>query len=222
MKRFIRFFLATVAISLLLCPYLAQAEFYVAGQVGATFPEKISNVQGTGLASGLSFSDLALQTSVIYGGKVGYFFDRLKWLGIEAEAFTTTPHVKQQAVTACAGAVCTPPVTTPGSDLRVTTLAFNLIARYPGERFQPYVGAGLGVFFAENHVAGVTHTDEAVPGANALGGVRFFLTKHLALFGEYKFQYVHFNFEEALGGPGLGISGDYKAHNAVGGIAWHF
>lgn len=209
-----------LAISWTFATNIAQAEFYVAGQVGATFPEKFSNIEGTGGASGITFSDFKLQNSLLYGGKVGYFFDRLKWLGLEAEAFTTTPHVKQQPVTACLGSFCAPLGTMPGSHLRVTTLAFNLIARYPGERIQPYIGGGLGVFFARSS-NGTTSTDDAVPGANALAGVRLFVTKRIAVFGEYKFQYAHFNFDDAFF-RGSGISGDYRAHNAVGGLSFHF
>ena len=220
MKRLIRILMVSMAISLISSPYLAQAEFYAAGMVGATFPEKLTDVKGTGVASGFSFSDLSLHDSVMYGGKAGYYFDKLKWLGIEAEAFTTTPHIKQQPITACVANLCAPAATLTGADFRVTTLAFNLVGRYPGERLQPYVGAGLGVFFARSTIAGTTQTDNAVPGANALAGLRFLLTKHLAIFAEYKFQYAHFSFDPIA--PGVGLTADYMAHNAVGGVAWHF
>ena len=116
----------------------------------------------------------------VYGGKLGHFFgDRMNWLGVEMEAFNTTPHVEQQG-----------PL--PGRHFRVTTLAFNLIGRLKfgcemkterGEeerkvekerefcRLQPYAGVGLGVFFANlSNNNGNSLSDNAVPGLNVLGG----------------------------------------------------
>ena len=98
---------------------------------------------------------------------MGYFFaDRLNWVGVEIEGFNTTPHIKESSFST-------------SSHLRVTTLAFNAIARAKmmcdsddGRRsdsprasdrdarrdfcrLQPYVGAGLGLFFARASSAGL-------------------------------------------------------------------
>ena len=96
---------------------MTSIETYVAGFGGYTFGGKISDVEGTGFLSGLHLNDRDLADSGVYGGKVGHFFgDRMDWLGVEMEAFITTPHVEQQGLV-------------PGSHFRVTTLAFNLIGR---------------------------------------------------------------------------------------------
>ena len=93
------------------------SETYVAGYGGYTFAGKFTDVDRNGLLFGGSSSDRDLANSGVYGGKLGHFFgDRLDWLGVEMEANNTTPHVEQQ------GQI-------PGSHLRVTTLAFNLIGR---------------------------------------------------------------------------------------------
>ena len=93
------------------------SETYVAAFGGYTFGGKFSDVEGTGLLSGANLGDRNLADSGVYGGKIGHFFgDRMDWLGVEMEAFNTTPHVEQQG-----------PL--PGSHFRVTTLAFNLIGR---------------------------------------------------------------------------------------------
>jgi hypothetical protein len=86
----------------------AQAETYVAGQVGATLPQSLSDVDFTGIASGLTSSDLKLKESIMYGAKVGHYFDSAKWLGVELEAFNSTPHVKQQDVTLVPGSWLSP------------------------------------------------------------------------------------------------------------------
>ena len=163
-----------------------------------TIGHGFDNVEGTGLASGINLGDIDLKDSGVYGAKVGYFMPRrLNWLGVEMEAFNTTPHLEQTAV---AGTVL------PGAHLRVTTLAFNAIARakmmcerhddqhqaptvsddrtrrdttnstyryHDFCRLQPYAGVGLGVFFARASDATGSASDNGVPGLNALAGVRY-------------------------------------------------
>ena len=210
------------------------SETYVAAFGGYTFGGKFSDVEGTGLLSGANLGDRNLADSGVYGGKIGHFFgDRMDWLGVEMEAFNTTPHVEQQG-----------PL--PGSHLRVTTLAFNLIGRlkfgcetkterteartegqtryetrYEREfcRLQPYAGVGLGVFFANLSTNGNSVSDNAVPGLNALAGVRYYFTERIALFGEYKYNWAAM--ELTNGGIG-GFQGDYRVNHVVGGLSFHF
>jgi hypothetical protein len=183
-----------------------------------------------------------LNDSGIYGLKIGYFMpDRLNWLGFEVEGFNTSPNVKP--LTGPGG------IAVPGASLRVTTLAFNAIIRgkfacgpsrnEPSRRttteshrdaygdredvfcpLQPYVGAGLGVFFAHTNGFGgqSSDSDNAVPGFNGLAGVRYFMSEHIAVFGEYKYNRATFTFDNTAGG----LSGVYSVHNIVGGLSFHF
>ena len=94
-----------------------EGEFYVAGFGGFTLGQGFSNVNGIGTLATQNIGNFETANSVIYGMKAGYFLPaRLNWLGFEVEGFNTTPHLKQQD-----GLI--------GSNLRVTTLAFNVIAR---------------------------------------------------------------------------------------------
>lgn len=94
-----------------------EGEVYVAGYGGFTWGHSFSDVEGRGSIAGQQFGGRDLANSVIYGAKIGYFHPgRLNWLGLEVEGFNTTPHIEQ------GGGF-------PGSNLRVTTLAFNVIAR---------------------------------------------------------------------------------------------
>ena len=96
-------------------------ELYVAGFGGYTIGHGFDNVEGTGALSGVNLGDIDQKDSGVYGAKIGYFMPRrLNWLGVEMEAFNTTPHLEQTTV---AGTVLS------GTHLRVTTLAFNAIAR---------------------------------------------------------------------------------------------
>jgi hypothetical protein len=210
------------------------SETYVAGFGGYTFGGKFSDVEGAGLLPGGNLGDRDLADSVVYGGKVGHFFgDRMDWLGVEMEAFNTTPHVEQDRLV-------------PGAHLRVTTLAFNLIGRlkfgcetttqrtetrtegtrryetrYEREfcRVQPYGGVGLGVFFANLSNNGNSVSDNAVPGLNALAGLRYYFNERVALFGEYKYNWAAL---ELTDGPIGGFKGDYQANHIVGGLSFHF
>ena len=209
-------------------------ELSVAGFGGYTIGHGFDNVEGTGALSGVNLGDIDLKDSGVYGAKVGYFMPRrLNWLGVEMEAFNTTPHLKET------------PLTT-GAHLRVTTLAFNAIARAKmmcerhddhdrtgrrtddrGDRYhdfcrlQPYVGVGLGVFFARASDATGSSSDNGVPGLNALAGIRYFFTERVALFGEYKYNRATFDFDN-IAGAAAGIKGDYSASHIVGGLSLHF
>ena len=213
--------------------YHEPGELYVAGFGGYTFGHELSNVRGTGPLAGANFPDFGLKNSGVYGAKLGYFLpDKLNWLGFEVEGFNTTPHIEQNGPS-------------PGNHLRVTTAAFNVIARakmgcthddrYDRDRprrvstdsdsgygdrgfcrIQPYAGVGLGLFFARASAVGNGGgtSDNAVPGLNALAGVRFFVTEHVAVFGEYKYNRASFEFDN--------VRQDYSVSHVVGGLSFHF
>jgi opacity protein-like surface antigen len=191
-------------------PATATAEWYVAGQVGPTFADKLANIEGTGPLSGLApvASDWDLKNSVAYGAKLGYFGGH-SWLGLEGEVFNTTPHIKQ------IGDV-------PGTHLRVTTFALNFIARYPGVTFQPYAGIGFGVLFSHLSESATTRSDsDTATGLNLLAGLRFFVTPYVSMFTEYKYLQSTLLFSDAFGSSG-GFLGDYRAQHLMFGVAYHF
>jgi len=83
----------------------------------------------------------------------------------------------------------------------------------------------LGCFFAEIEGGGVTRSDNGVPGLNLQAGVRVFVTDTIAIFGEWKYNYATFAFENfvniAGGGTG-GIEGVYSPHIGALGVSVHF
>ena len=99
-RRFVITSLLALLVPIVLLAPQAYAESYVAGQFGVTFPQSLSNVKLTQDGfGGLSSSDLSLKSSLMGGIKLGHFFSRARWLGIETELFYTTPHIKDQPVT---------------------------------------------------------------------------------------------------------------------------
>jgi opacity protein-like surface antigen len=192
----------------LVLPTPATAEWYVAGQVGPTFADRLVNVE-TRFSSNVP--DLDLKNSIAYGAKLGYFGGN-GWFGLEGEIFHTTPHIKNLGAE-------------PGIHLRVTTLALNFIGRYPGKTFQPYAGIGFGILFAGlGEAPGVrpVFKDSDVSNAlNLLAGLRFFITPYVSMFTEYKFQQATLIFDQAFR-PNGGFLGDYRAQHLMLGVGYHF
>jgi opacity protein-like surface antigen len=179
------------------------AETYLAGQIGVTFPESLSNVNFVSpLSPGPEFD---LKTSLAYGGKLGHYFEELPWLGVEAELFRTNPVISQKGAE-------------PGAALSVTTLAMNVVARYQGRRWEPYVGVGPGIFFSRVKSASpVSRFDEAQStsiGLNTQVGVKFFVTGRVALFTEWKYNHSRISFDSLP-------NGTYNAHHWMFGVAYH-
>ena len=101
-----------------------------------------------------------------------------------------------------------------GTLLAWTTMV-SLVVRYPGERFQPYVGVGAGwssSFLVGTDITkgGVTQSGTARDTSFAsqyFGGLRINLTQGVFLFGEYKYFASRFNWNGSLQ-PSL----DFRTH----------
>ena len=152
-RRFVIASLLALLLPIVLFAPQAYAETYVAGQFGVTLPSIGSGLTDSDLTGvfppGSTISDQSLKTSVLYGAKLGHYFQALPWLGIEAEVFNTTPHIKQQDITFSVPPLPDQPINLPGVNFRVLTLApLNLTLRYHKTRLQPYIAVGPGIFFA--------------------------------------------------------------------------
>jgi len=201
---------------IVVAPQTVIAEWYLAGTAGVNFADRINTIGGTGPQAGLPgpLVDFDLQNSITYGGKAGYFPGH-SWFGIEGEVLHTTPHIKSLPRTATLDEV-------PGVHLRLTTIGANFIARYPGRMIQPYVGAGIGMAIARIGDTATVRSDTDVTAAwNLLVGLRAFLTSHVAMFTEYKYQGLSLQFDQAFG-PDGGFAGNYRAQHILGGLSYHF
>jgi opacity protein-like surface antigen len=210
--------LVLVALGIFVRP--AQAELYVAGQLGANLPGDLSNVSWNAGGGSTAGNDLNQQTSIVYGAKVGYYFESLKWLGVETELFSSRPQIKPQDL--MIGGISQGTLT--GVYHRVLTWApVNLIVRYQAGAFEPYGGVGLGVFF--DHLRGTTNggadfSSESVNvGLNTQVGLRYRVTKSIATFAEWKYNWTQLTQDNLAGQK---IQADYNAHNFVVGLGYHF
>ena len=229
-----------------------HGETYVAGFGGVTFGSTTTNMEGRGSALGTSIDNPSLADSAVYGLKIGYFHPgRLNWLGLELEGFNSTPHMRESGglpgthlrlttlgfnVIARKKLACRDREDRPRSDVRDRRTsdvrdadywdaddysALHDNARCP---MQVYGGVGLGLFFAETSNQFGRASDNARAGLNALAGMKYFFNEHIALFAEYKFNYVDLKFDQnqVIGGPTAGLNGTYLINHVVGGLAFHF
>ena len=209
-----------VAMGMLCVTLPVQAEMYVAGQVGANIPQDASNVEYSAFGVTIGGNDLALQNSLMYGAKAGYYFDSLKFqnfnLGVETEVFNSTPHIKQQDFTV--GGVN---IGTAGFTNRVLTWApVIVVVRYQAGAFEPYAGVGLGVFFSRIS-DGTDSSSSTDVGLNTQLGLRYRVNPNLSLFGEWKYNYANINHDN-IGGSGLDEPYNYNANIFAAGVGYHF
>ena len=190
----------------------STTERYVAVFGGASLSQSFTNVHGVGEDSSIKFSNLDLKGTGIGGLKLGFSPSTAKWMAIETELFYASPHIKQQNITATGTTSSTDAF--PGVHIRMATWAFNWILRYPGEWVQPYVGAGLGIFWGR--ISDSPSSSDTSPGLNALAGLRVKMGEHLVLFSEYKYNRASFDFSNA------DFHVLYQAHYVVGGLGWSF
>jgi len=198
--------------SALLIPGISQAEIYLAGMGGFSFQNDFTNVTSTGFFSEIPLRDANLKSSWMAGGKMGFYMPDYNWFGFETEGFLTEPEFQpwiDQGV---------------GAKLHVITWAFNALIRYPGKRFQPYLGVGGGLFFAEidTDLPGPSVSDNWVPGLNLLGGVRGFLTDSIAIFAEYKYNSVKLDLQTNIFNLRYGFEGTYSTQIVAAGLSYHF
>ena len=205
-RQFFLSFLLLAVLSAIAIP--AQAEWYVAGQAGYSFADSLRNVTTTGPFSGIELQAFDMKNSLAYGGKIGVYPFHGS-LGFELDVNHSTPHVKNLG-------------DSPGIHLGVTNVGANVLLRYPGVTFQPYLGLGPGILIAHLSHSVETESDTQVSfGFNFLTGIRAFVTPHVALFTEYKYTDAKFDFNGAFGSFG-GFDSTYRAHQLFVGVSYHF
>ena len=204
-------------------PKTTVAETYVAGQLGMTLPsigKGLTDVDLTGsFIPGSTTSDQALKTSVMVGGKIGHYFKRVPWFGLEAEVYHTTPHIKQQTIEFSGPNGPVGSTVVPGVHMSVWTIApLNLSFRYHKTRLQPYVAVGPGIFIAkitDPSLSSDNSQSSTKLGLNAQVGLRYYITRHVTMFAEGKFNHVRFNFPETPPGPNFNLFGFNATYNMV-------
>ena len=226
-RRFVITILLTLMVPIVLFAPQAYAESYVAGQIGFVEPQDLSNGEVTQTQiSGLSISDQPMQNTLSLGGKLGHFFTRARWIGIETGAYYSTPHIKEGSlVFSGPGGSLTSPIL-PGVHQRMITWDSSIIIRYPGFRLQPYIGIGPSVYFASLNGPDAPPGQSATAfGFNAEIGLRYYITRRWALFGEGKYNYARINYSSNDSDPNadpFAFRATYTPLTFSLGISYHF
>lgn len=220
-------------IGLLWCnmPVPAQAETYVAGMVGYTVASDtsqgtVTDPQNVGLPAGTTISGVNLNNSLMYGMKLGHYFNSVPWLGVEIESFMTTPQRPAQDLTLSVPGGGSFTVQEPGATNRVIVVSPNLLLRYRAGSFEPYIGVGPGVFFLHQEQLTSSGTNYSQSntrfGLNTQVGLRYRMTEHWALFGEWKFNYAKINLSGQADINHYGINSVATLNHFVFGVGYHF
>lgn len=220
--------LAIVALIGLGCVLLAggpaSAEWFGDVYVGATFTQSHDVRINAGPAGGGTFADVDFDTGLTWGGRFGHYFEALPFLGVAVDLLNFSADISRQGG---AGA---------GSfDVSTTAVAVDLLLRLPllksadapKGRLQPYIGAGLPVFFTtvtprtttlfRNHQP---DTDVAV-GYSALGGIAFQVFSNLMVFAEYRFNHhrVDAELENSVSASNATFRTDLNSHSTLVGLS---
>jgi len=226
-KRFMMTGLLALLIPIVLFTPQAYGESYVAGQFGVTLPQSLGNGTATqdGI-DGLDISDQSLKSSALVGAKLGHYFTKARWMGIETGLSYTTPHVEEGSITFSGpgGSVTSP--TLSGLSQRIITWDIDVIFRYPGYRLQPYLGIGPSLFFASLNGPTAPPGQSATSiGFNVEGGLRYYITRRWALFGEGKYNWARMDYSSNHSDPNADPFGFRATYSALGlsvGISYHF
>ena len=209
-------------------PVPAHAEWYVAGHVGGAFPHALTNVEEDRIPqpttpSGTKATNLSMSRSIMVGGKVGYFFESIKWLGIEGELYRYSPNFKQQNVTETEPNGTTTTTNRPGWNHLVSTLALNVVTRLQMGQWEPYAGVGIAAIWQqwnmrhrENNFFPLSISSGRA-GFNAEAGLRYRFQNHFALFSEWKFNHVGSYFDSPAN-----VQGNFDIHFLTVGVGYHF
>lgn len=219
--------LLALLISIVLCTPQAYAETYVAGQFGVTLPQSLGNgtVTQDGFG-GLDISDQPLKSSALVGAKLGHYFTKARWMGIETGLSYTTPHVEEGSITFSGPGGSASSPTLSGLSQRIVTWDIDVIFRYPGYRLQPYIGIGPSLFFASLNGPTAPPGQSATSiGFNVEGGLRYYITRRWALFGEGKYNWARMDYSSNHSDPNADPFGFRATYSALGlslGISYHF
>ena len=199
-------------------------DVYISGFGGYSFPFKTDLT-----LSGLTLNDVKLANSPSIGGKLGVWITapRKIWgidVGAEIDVTDFNPDASSgQVLSSNFG-----PVGLIGTlDFHATYFGVNVLVRYPmgvtpelpNGRWFPYIGVGGGGLRLAFRAPGSNEDWSTAPAFQGLGGVKVFLSKHIAAFAEGKFIRAS-NSIETQGGGSVDLT--VNSVHGVGGLSFHF
>ncbi|MDF2458745.1 MAG: exported protein of unknown function [Nitrospira sp.] len=205
----------------------------LSGFAGFAIPRE-TTVNQTNATQSTNFTaqDVKLDSSGSYGMKLTAWTTALRPkngfdLGIEIDHTRFSADTRAQTVSAggMSQGVAVQSAFINKNEVGVRTIAVNALFRIPygitealpHGRWYPYFGVGGGVQHATMRLTDGSEDSNSALLAQGLAGVKIFIVKHVAIFGEYKFTYADHSFvfdstrNETI-----------QAHHMTFGVALHF
>jgi opacity protein-like surface antigen len=174
------------------------------------------------------------ESSPVFGGRAGYFFDELGFLGIALDASYFRQDIDTQVVTSTARGR----LSLANTDLSLTAIGLDVIVRVPLYRsperplglLQPYVTVGPTLFFVNaddtsNFGPPNDQSPHRTSGGFKVGtGLAWQFHRALAVFAEYRFLYTttELQFRSSTPGVNTPVNVDTYTNQVVGGISVRF
>lgn len=164
------------------------------------------DVDGKASPFGVTINDSAkadYDNTYTGGGRVGFWSPSTPWIGCALDV----SYFKLEA---------------DGTETKVLPVSALAVLRYPGDKLQPYIGVGAGVFFTDTKVdiqlAGENEnfSDSAIDfGLDTRAGLAWKVFRRFALFGEYRFTYFEAEYNEKISSSGTETNVDIKTKNKI-------
>jgi hypothetical protein len=159
-------------------------------------------------------------TGWIFGGKIGYWFERYSWLGLAGDA--SFSELNLDDIDIGEGSM---------SALVLARLQLGASEKFPKGRIQPYAAIGPGIFYGGMSefipevppFGGVLEDTYFVLGIDARGGVTVLIDESYGVFLEYGYRSFAPSFESyAFGGGKITFEPTIETHNLVLGFTWRW
>jgi opacity protein-like surface antigen len=196
-------------------PTLAEAEWYGSLYLGAAFP-KDEDVTVRSAGSGVTtrtVTSVDFGTSFEVGGRIGHWFEKDRWIGFAVDA---SYFKMEDSIT----------------DIDIVPLSFLVMFQYPGEKVQPYLGVGLGIFFTDidqrvnltSFGLGTQTASESTvdTGLDLRAGITVPVKGNFSILGEYRYTYFRPDYEDTISGVQVNIDTDSNTHHLLVGVKYRF
>ena len=223
----------------------AVAEWYVGGAVGVAMPQDVDDLSASSGGYSLGISEFSPDTSFTGGVKVGYFFEKTPYLGVEINWSISEPDVDKETVVATITGTPTGAYAgqTSGDFLgsvdvdSLSSFSFLAMLRVTDEEaiasgtsIQPYLGLGFTVSTLDvdsvtahstaGALIGTGTGDSATDVGFALtGGLNYLIANNIKIYSEYKFESVDYEYNSI---DSLKITGNLENSSIVFGASYSF
>jgi opacity protein-like surface antigen len=173
--------------------------------LGGVMPED-GDIDGEASPFGVIINDSTkadYDNTYIVGGRGGFWLPNTPWVG----AAVDVSYFELDA---------------DGTETKILPVSALAMFRYPGDRLQPYIGIGAGVFFTDTEVdiqlsgENKNFSDTAVDfGLDTRAGLAWRLLRSFAIFGEYRFTYYEADYSDKIESGGTETNVDIEMKNKV-------